>query len=218
MPLESINIILAVVLIYALSNYKHVKQYRVVPVIVVILVNFISETASFTLNRLHFSRGSMWVYNFSLPIEIICYGLLFGKVFRRSKLYYLTGICYLFPFSTLYYFFIYRSIFFFISEIAIFASIYLSTITLGFFVKLYTADFYEVNPLKLFFFWLSMGVLTCYLGSYLYLSNINHLLDEAELKGMLQSINFVLNCFLYMCIVISITCLKRYPNSQIRYF
>ena len=220
MPITVINLVLLIVSVYLLKNIRFLKRFGVSIILTVVLINLIAELLAFFLNYYNVKGGSAWVYNFSLPVELICYGLVYRKIYTL-KIYRQiidTGII-LIPILTILNFIITKSLYPFHTYVLTFGCIFLLFLTLSFFIKLFIADYFFTNPLKLLFFWLSTGLLLCYSGSFMYLSNLNFLFQKFSfLYSNLEYLNFILNCFLYACIIISVECLKAYPNSQIQSF
>lgn len=220
MLVYSIIPLLGVVFIYLLIRKKSLSAYKVWPLFVIVGANFLAELGALLLQNNHVKGGSVWVYNISIPGEAICYGFLFRKIFNNLLLrYFISLSIMLIPCIALSCFFYYKSIFIFYTPVLTAESIFLLIVTLIFFVKLFRADYFNTNPLKQFFFWLCTGLLFCYLGSFMFLSNLNYLfLKFRFLYDNLKYLNFILNCFLYLCIIISVECLRRYPSSQIQSF
>jgi len=173
---------------------------------------------AFFLNKFNTKGGSAWVYNFSLPIELISYGILYKSIFKQKKYIWIINLSIIaIPLLTVASFIVNKSLYTFHTYVFTFGCIFLIFLTLSFFIKLFRADYFFTNPLKLFFFWVSTGLLLCYSGGFMYLSNLNFLFRKLTfLYSNLQNLNFILNCFLYSCIIISFECLKVYPNSQVR--
>ena len=218
MPITLINFVLLFVSIYMFVNIKYLKDYNVIPLLIVVVVNLIAELLAFFLNKSQANLGSAWIYNFSLPVELFSYGFLYLNIFK-SKTARLITIIFLIGIPIVSFLPFLRSGSFLIFNTLLFTygCIFLVFLMLTFFIKLFLADYFLINPLKLFYFWVSSGVLLCYLGGFMYLSNLNYLFKEyGFIYANLQNLNFILNCFLYSCFIISIECLKAYPNSQIR--
>jgi hypothetical protein len=217
MPLFLINLVLLFMFLYLLANIRVLQQYQVLPVLTAVAVNLVAEFTVFCINNMDTQNRSFWVYNFSLPIELVSYGLLYKRLFRGSRfLYFINASMVAIPLFTLLSFLLHKSIFLFNTGVAIYGCVFLLLTTLYFFIWLFQFDYFDENPLKQFFFWLSTGLLLCYLGSLTYLSNINYITTSTWLQAVLRSLNFILNCILYMCIFIAIACLKKYPDSQIQ--
>jgi hypothetical protein len=207
------------VLIYLLLNLKYLRDYNVLPLITVVIVNLLAETLALYLEVNHLKNGTYWIFNFSLPVELISYGMIYQRVFRYSKFNYVIRGSYIaIPLLFLYSLVLNKSILPFYTPVAVFGAAFLLLVTLAFFIKLFIADFFFTNPGRQFYFWLSTGLLICYLGGFMHLINLNYFKSIPQVLEMLRSINLVVNCFLYMCIVISVKCLKTYPESQLRYF
>ena len=185
-----------------------------------VFVNLIVEVLAYFLIKFKYEGGSMWVYNFSMPIEFITYGLLYKSLFKNKIYFSIINVSMIIiPLLTLVSFLINKKLSPFHSYVLTFGCIFILFLTLSFFIELFKADYFFTNPLKQFFFWVSTGLLLCYLGSFMYLSNFNFLFKKLPpLYSLLKDLNFILNCFLYLCIIISIECLKAYPSSQIRSF
>lgn len=219
MPLPLINLILLAIFLYLISNMRYINAYGVLPVLVAVTVNLIAELATFYINLHENKNGNFYIYNFSLPVELISYGLLYKKLFRHTGFVHIINISFfLIPALTVLSFIVHKSIFSFTTVVAVYGSVFLLVTTLYFFIQLFRFDYFYENPLKQFFFWVSVGLLLCYIGSLTYLSNVNHLAGNPWLKELLRSLNFILNCVLYACIFISVKCLKLFPDSQIQSF
>jgi hypothetical protein len=221
MPLSFINILLLIVSVYVIYNRTTINQFGVNPLLVVVLLNLIVEAIAFVLNLYPINnKGSIFVNNFSLPIEFISYGVLYKRLFtQKAFIYIINTTMLLFPMLTIASFFVNQSIYPFHNYVFTFGSIFILFITLSFFIKLIIADYFLVNPLYQFYFWLSAGLLFCYLGGFMYLSTLNFLFKRSSfIYHNLRDLNFILNCFYYICIIISVKCLKTYPNSQILSF
>lgn len=220
MPITLINLVLLIVTTYLIVNMNYLKEFKVSPILTIVLVNLIAELLAFFLNKFNVKGGSAWVYNFSLPIELICYGLIYKRLFNQRAYFMIINISLIIiPLLTIVSFIINKSLYPFHTYVFTYGSILLLFLTLSFFIKLFIADYFFTNPLKQFFFWFSIGLLLCYSGAFMYLSNLNFLFQKFTfLYSNLQNLNFILNCFLYLCIIISVECLKAYPTSQIRSF
>lgn len=220
MPITLINIIILVTAIYSLLHYKELKNFGFPLICLIILINFFAELLAFYLNNVETKNGSIWVFNFSLPIELMLYGLIYKKVYKQPVLKkIINAFILVIPLISCISFILNRSIFPFHTYVFTFGCIFILFLALTFFVKLFIADYFLINPLKQFLFWLSTGLLLCYLGGFMYLSNLNFLFKELNpVFVSLKILNFYLNSFLYFCIIIAIRCLKVYPNSQIRSF
>ncbi len=220
MPISLINWVLLISDIYLIWNLNILIKFKFVPVLLVVTVNLAAELIAYFLNRYNYKNGSAWIYNFSLPIELISYALLYRRIFKQPTYTLLiNGFLIAIPVFSIITFFTNRTIYIFQTPVFVFGCIFILFLTLSFFIKLFIADYFQINPLKQFFFWLSTGLLMCYLGSFIYLSNLNSLFKHFTfLYAELQNLNFLLNCFLYICIIISIECLKAHPNSQIQSF
>ena len=219
-PVSVIIIFLTSVFIHLVIRYRYLLQYHVHYLLIVIGVNLIAELTAYYLSVNHIKGGSAWVYNFSMPTEMICYGLVFKKIYKKTILEHLINFSIVGILGVVIgCFFYYKSIFPFYTPVLTTESVFLLVITLMFFVKLFKADYFHVNPLKQFFFWLSMGLLLCYLGSFMFLSNLNYLFIKFQfLYANLKYLNFILNCFLYISIIIGVECLRYYSSFQIRSF
>lgn len=221
MPLYLINILLLIASVYAIVNRKSIQQFGADALLIVLFLNLIVETIEYLLNLYPINnKGSIFVNNFSLPIEFISYGFLYKRLFtQKAFLYSINVSIVLFPVLTIVSFFINQSIYPFHNYVFTFGCIFILFITLSFFIKLIIADYFLVNPLTQFYFWLSVGLLFCYLGGFMYLSTLNYLFKKSSfIYYNLRNLNFILNCFYYICIIISVKCLKTFPNSQIQSF
>jgi hypothetical protein len=218
MPITLINFVLVIVFAYLIINMNYLKGFKVLPILSIVLVNLIAELLAFFLNRFNVKGGSAWVYNFSLPIELICYCLIYKRLFNQKAYFIIINISVIIiPLLTIISFIRNQSLYPFHTYVFTYGSVLLLFLTLSFFIKLFIADYFFINPLKQFFFWFSIGLLLCYSGAFMYLSNLNFLFRKFTfLYSNLQNLNFILNCFLYLCIIISVECLKAYPTSQIR--
>jgi hypothetical protein len=221
MPLSFINILLLIVSVYVIYNRSTIKQFGVSPLLVVVLLNLFVECVEFMLNLYPINnKGSIFVNNFSLPIEFISYGVLYKRLFtQKAFLYIINGSIVIFPLITIASFINNQTIYPFHNYVFTFGCLFILFITLSFFIKLIIADYFLVNPLTQFYFWLSVGLLFFYLGGFMYLSTLNYLFKKSSfIYYNLRNLNFILNCFYYICIIISVKCLKTFPNSQIQSF
>ncbi len=220
-----IILILLILSIYLFANRKYLTDYKVYPLLIIIFINLIAELLAFFLN-IHYqeiqkSGNTMWVYNFSIVIEIVCYSLIYKKIFKSKCYIYLINLS-IFTIPTI--FFIvsladYSKIFTFNTIVFTYECFFILLLTLGFFIELFRADYFYVSPIKQFFFWLSTGLLLCYLGGVLFLINREYIFKiSPQINIYLKNLNFLLNCFLYLCILIAVKCLKKYPNLQIQSF
>lgn len=218
MPLSFINIVLIFTLGYLLINKQRLLESGKGIIILVVLVNVIAEGVTYYLNGIGFKKGSSWVYNFSLPVEAIAYGVIYGRLFTSDtsrKIISIGLILIIIPIGWHYF---NRNSFFkfniylysYICFIILFCSLY-------FFIRLFLNDYFYVNPLTQFYFWLSMGLLVCYLGGFMLITNAYTLITANKLLYKdLKILNLFLNIFLYLCIIISTECLKRFKTYQIQ--
>lgn len=220
MPITLINIIIFLTAIYSLYNYQGIKRFGVTPICAIIFINLVAELFAFFLNEFETKHGSIWVFNFSLPIELMLYGTIYKNIFRQVLVKKIISVfIFTIPLLSCLLFIFNQSVYPFHTYVFTYGCIFILFLTLTYFVNLFMADYFFTNPVYQFFFWLSTGLLLCFLGGFMYLSNLNFLFKELKPVFLsLKTLNFYLNAFLYFCIIIAIRCLKVYPSSQIRSF
>jgi hypothetical protein len=91
-----------------------------------------------------------------------------------------------------------------------------NTYTLGSFFLFYVCGYYLIysvlrnenkNPLRNLLFWISLGLLFCYLGNFPFLSNVNQLFTlNAVMATSLRTISLVVNLLLYLLIIVGVIC------------
>jgi hypothetical protein len=95
----------------------------------------------------------------------------------------------------------------------LFSSIILATFSL---ITIYQFIFKNSfnNPFHNFFFWISIGILFCYLGNIPYLASVNILaVNDWKTAISLNIISQVVNSILYLMIIIG--CLQHQPNTKL---
>ena len=218
MPLSIINIILGITLFYLLFNRKKLYDYNVNAILLIVLINFIIELVVYSINKTGFKQGSSWVYNFTLPLEIILYGVLFKRIFQNSKIKTIVSVAslgILIPF--MFHYLKAGNFFIFNGTLYSYLSLFILFCVLYFFITLFVKDYFQINPLKQFYFWVSSGLLVCYLGGFMLLTNAYSLFYKNKLLySDLKTLNLILNIFLYLCLIIAVECLKKFKTSQIR--
>jgi hypothetical protein len=218
MPLFIINIVLAVIILYLLFNRKELLKYNVNAVLVIVAIDFIAEVTVYCINRTGFKHGSSWVYNFTLPAEAVFYGTLFKRVFKNRLIRLMISIAsfgILIPF--LFHYLQGGAFFVFVSSVYSYLSLFILFCVLWFFVQLFINDYFQINPLKLFYFWFASGLLVCYLGGFMLLTNAYKLFYTNKLLyNDLKILNLILNIFLYTCLIVAVECLKKFKASQIQ--
>lgn len=218
MPLSIINIILLGTCLYLFINWYKLRDYTLELILFVVITEFTAEVSVYLLNKFEFTNGSSWVYNFSLPIECFLYGLMFRNIFSYKwlrNLISIASILVLFPFVIHY--FSPGSFFSFNSILYGYVCLFLLVCSLSFFIVLALKDYFYINPLKQFYFWISSGLLVCYLGGFMLLTNSFSLFQKNKLLYLdLKQLNLILNIFLCLCIIIATECLKKYKVFQIR--
>lgn len=217
-PLYVINIILFGTSLYLFINWYKLREIVLELILSIFLIEFAAEIAVFFLNRYQFSNGSSWVYNFSLPVECILYGFLFSKVFRSRlvrKLILGASVLVFFPlFINLFWD---NSFYKFNTLLYGYVCLFILACTISFFIGLAVKDYFYINPLKQFYFWVSSGLLICYLGGFMLLTNAFSLIQKDRILYLdLKQVNLFLNIFLCLSIIIATECLKKYRAFQIR--
>jgi len=218
MPLSIINIVLAFTFVYLLINRKRLIEYKINELLIIVLLNFVIELIVYFINKSDFKNGSSWAYNFTLPIELFLYGILFKRIFQQPsvKIFISIASYIILIFFALHY--LKRDSFFVFNEsLYIYMCIFALTCVLYFFVRLFIKDYFHINPLKQFYFWLSSGLLICYLGGFMLLTNAYTLFYSNKLLyNDLKILNLFLNIFLYLCVIVGIECLKKFKAHQIQ--
>ncbi len=184
----------------------------------IVVIEFTAEITVYFLNKNGSTRGSSWVYNFSLPLECILYGLLFRNVFGNKWIKNLISGASAFVFIPILVNLLKGASFYrFNSLLYGYVCLFILACTMAFFISLALKDYFYVNPLKQFYFWISTGLLLCYLGGFMLLTNAFSLIQIDRLLYLdLKQLNLFLNIFLCFCIIIATECLKKYKTFQIR--
>ena len=219
MPYTLINIFLLIATLFLLKNRKVLVNYKVTVVIVSVGINFIVELVIYLLIRFNVKGGDWgWLYGFSLPIEFAAYAVLYARLLKKGNLWlFIKSLVYIVPLTSVVLFiYNYPKLMFPRTLYTICCSIVL-ILSLSFFIRLFIADYFQTNPLKQFFFWLSSGLMVCYLGGFMFLSNMSFLFERfTDIFNDLKFVNFIINIFLYACICTGVICLKKWPDSQIQ--
>jgi hypothetical protein len=218
MPLSIINIVLAVTFIYLLNNRRNLIEYKINALLFIVLLNFVVELVVYFINQTDFKKGSSWTYNFTLPIELFLYGILFKRIFQQQSMKIFISIAsYVILIFFVLHYFQKNSFFIFNESLYTYMCVFILACVLYFFIRLFIKDYFLINPLKQFYFWLSSGLLICYLGGFMLLTNAYTLfyLDKL-LYNDLKILNLFLNIFLYLFIIIGIECLKKFKTHQIQ--
>ena len=218
MPLSIINIVLAVTFVYLLSNRKSLGEYKIKVLLYIVLLNFVVELVVYFVNRSDFKKGSSWIYNFTLPIELFLYGVLFKRIFQQQWVTLLISIAsWVILIFIAHHYFQKDSFFIFNASLYTYMCLFILACVLYFFIRLFIKDYFHINPLKQFYFWLSSGLLICYLGGFMLLTNAYTLFySDKLLYDDLKILNLFLNIFLYLCVIIGIECLKKFKVHQIQ--
>lgn len=218
MPLSIINIIIGATVLFLLFNIKALREYRVVSLLYIVILNFIAELTVYFINKSGFIGGSSWFYNFTLPIELFLYCFLFRRLFINTRFRKgLAAASFLMIVLFVMHYFRGNSFYDFNAALYICLSLFILLCVLYFFIKLFVKDYFQINPLKQFYFWLSSGLLICYLGGFMFLTNAYQLFTTNRmLYNNLKELNLILNIFLYLCIIIAVICLRKFKTSQIQ--
>lgn len=155
-------------------------------------------------------RSNYEVYNYEMIFEVSFFLLLFKRNFTNKKAKKLSGI-----FAVAFLIFSLINIFIFESKTVFNANTY----TIGCILLLLTGMVYlfkdivrreEINPLFFPMFWISLGILFCYLVNFPFLSNVNQLfILNKRMAENLAVINYTVNVLLYVLIGIGIICRKQ---------
>jgi len=187
---------------------KKLTSYLFYYLLTYLSVNFIFECNA---HYLAFNNMSNYeVYNYEMIFEVAFFHLLFRKAFTDNRFKILSSI-FFFAFVS---FSIINILFF--QEITEFNS---NTYTVGCILLLLTGVVFlfndvvkrdEINPLYFPMFWISLGILFCYLVNFPFLSNVNQLfILDARIADNLSIINYTVNVLLYVLIGIGIICRKQ---------
>lgn len=154
--------------------------------------------------------NNIGVYNLEMLFEVSFFMLFFRKI--SAKRYFRYSINVLLP---LFLFCFIINILFF-QPIGVFSS---NTYTLGSLFLFYVCGFFlfisilqdeSKNPLRSINFWISLGVLFCYLGNFPFLSNVNQLFSINESMALtLRTISISVNVLLYLLIIVGIVCSRQ---------
>ena len=215
--------ILSVLLIYLLLNRSYLQSFKLSPLIAVASVNLIAEILALLIKYfLNSEQGVLYSsgpYNFSMGIELACYAMIFKPLFQNKKYKYFLNL-FILVLPLLYIVILFtglQNLLVLNNLIYLYECLFILITTLTFFIELFLADYFYTSPIKQFYFWLSTGLLLCYLGGALYLINEYEIFKISKhLNMILKSLLFYLNCFMYACILIAVQCLKKYPTLQIR--
>lgn len=218
MALSLINIVLFFVLVYMLFNWKSIAAYNIQTIVAVVILNFIIELTIYFINKAQFSQGSSWLYNFTLPAEVCLYGLLYKRIFNSKLVRAIITAASLGIFIPFAIHYLKPGSFFLFNEfLYTYTAVFVLIIVLIFFGKLFVKDYFFVNPLKQVYFWISSGLLICYLGAFMLLTNTYALFyTDKILYADLKTLNLFLNFFLYGCMIVGIECLKKFRTYQIQ--
>ncbi|MGN6435116.1 MAG: hypothetical protein ACTHMM_01235 [Agriterribacter sp.] len=170
--------------------------------------NFIYESIAFYLSKQ--SKSNYEVYNLEMITEVTFFLFLYKKIalskYAVAALNFAISLFVSFSIINLA----------FLQSIEMFNT---NTYTLGSFLLVFACTNYlytsilkdEVrNPIFSLTFWISLGVLFCYLGNFLFLSNVNHLFSIDEGMALrVQIISISVNTLLYLLIAVGILCSKQ---------
>lgn len=171
-------------------------------------VNFIFETIAHYFA--YHNMSNYEVYNYEMIWEVSFYLCLFQKGFTNNTYKKL-----IFIFITVFLLFAIINLIFFESR----KDFNSNTYTVGCILLLTTGMMYlfhdivkrdDVNPLFFPMFWISLGVLFCYLVNFPFLSNVNQLFNMTEnMTDKLAIMNYTVNVLMYVLIGIGIICSKQ---------
>lgn len=204
-------IILSVILlaIVVLSLFKKNLDNIIFKYLLLYLcTNFVFEAIAFYL--IEHGINNIHVYNVEMIFEVSFFLILFKKSafsFTYKRAITIAVIAFIV-------FAIINIIF--SQSIIIFNS---NTYTLGSFFLIFACGIYlynsilkneDRNPLFSLMFWVSLGVLFCYLGNFPFLSNVNQLFIINENMALrLQVISISVNVLLYLLITVGILCNRK---------
>ncbi len=154
--------------------------------------------------------GNYEVYNGEMIFEVSFFLLLYKRSFSSIKFKIIATVFFIF-------FILFAAIN--IAFFQPFTSFHSNTYTAGCLLLLVTSIFFlfndivkaeDLNPLFFPMFWISLGILFCYLVNFPFLSNVNQLfiIDDALAKR-LSVINYTVNVILYLLIGIGIICKRQ---------
>lgn len=170
--------------------------------------NFFFESLAFYFQEK--PSGNIAIYNLEMIFEVSFFLLLYRKItVRKTQKKWISAAILLF-------------ITFAILNIQFFQHIHIfnsNTYTLGSFLLIFACSFFlyefiktheDKNPLFSLMFWVSLGVLFCYLGNFPFLSNVNQLFSENEALALrLRVISISVNVLLYLLITVGILCNRK---------
>lgn len=204
-------IILCVILlsITVLLFFKtRVEQITFKSLLIYLVINFTFEVIAFILTEK--SISNIPVYNLQMIFEVTFFLFLYRVTASISIYKKIITIA------------IASFIAFALVNIVFFQSISMfntNTYTLGSFLLIFVCGnylYYSIlkdqlkNPLLSLMFWVSLGVLFCYLGNLPFLSNVNELFAfDEDMALRLRLISICVNVLLYLLISIGILCNRK---------
>lgn len=195
-----VTILLALIIVFV-NRQKINKNIRSL-LLLYLAVNFIIEL---TANMM---ETNIALYNAGMVIEITIFLIIYYRSIPEIKIK--KGIGYIIPAFLL--FALINALF-----IQHYRILFSNTYIVGCVVLMFISLYYlfnivilreQVNPLKSFLFWFSIGVLFCYLGNLPYLSILNTVINSKNeiLKNNLAYISETVNTLLYLLIITGAIC------------
>jgi hypothetical protein len=191
---------IAVLLIFRKNISHKIFSY----LIIYLCTNLCFEILAFSL--LQKNKDNIFIYNLEMFFEVSFFLFLYRKM--GFSLLYQKTVSYILLL-------LWASIIInvrFFQPLSIFNS---NIYTLGSFLLLFVCGFYllyiikndEKNPLHFVMFWISLGLLFCYLGNLPFLTNVNRLfaIDE-QMALRLRLISITVNVLMYCLIAIGVIC------------
>ncbi|MEO6547104.1 MAG: hypothetical protein ABIN94_03870 [Ferruginibacter sp.] len=187
---------------------KNLTAYLFSYLLVYLSINFIFESIAHYQDYRHISTYE--VYNYEMIFEVSFFLSLYRKSFSTLKYKKLAAI-----FLVFFLIFAVVNIFFFQPHNTFNSNTY----TFGCILLLLTVIIYlfndivkteDINPLFFPMFWISLGVLFCYLVNFPFLGNVNQLFEiDRQMAENLSIMNYTVNILLYVLIGIGIICKKQ---------
>ena len=196
------------VIIVLIFHKKKLAPYLFYYLMIYLCTNLVFECIAhyLAINK----KGNYEVYNYEMIFEVSFFLLLFRRSFTNMRFKRLSAI-FFFAFVI----FAFINITFFELRMRFNANTY----TIGCILLLITGITYlfndivkreETNPLFFPMFWISLGVLFCYLVNFPFLSNVNQLfILNRNMAENLSIMNYTVNVLMYVLIGIGIICRKQ---------
>lgn len=202
------TVILITLIVLLINRHKLTPSYNK-NFIAYLVVTFFVETTAHLLTVYY--GNNIPLYNFQMIFEISFFYYTFYKAISKPSvkqiILYFSIAFLVFAIGNLIF---YQTLYDFNSYTYTLGSIFLSFLCLYFLFEIVILSTNIINPFQNFLFWVSIGILFCYLGNLPYLSSLNVLFQNHDsIVTSLSIISKVVNTLLFVLMIIGVLCQKK---------